>query len=163
MNPRPADSFRQRVTVNDATGCFEWTAAKNRKGYGQVRVAGRLWIAHRLAYEWFVGRIPEGMQLDHHCRNHACVNVMHLEPVTHIENQARGVGRHARALREGVCVNGHQLIGENVILRRGSRECRTCENLLQRKRWQRKRQDPAWLEKERARGRAKYHRLKAAA
>jgi hypothetical protein len=47
-------------------------------------------IAHRLSYEWLVGPVPEGMELDHLCRVRHCVNPSHLEVVTHSVNVIRG-------------------------------------------------------------------------
>lgn len=46
-------------------------------------------MAHRVAYELWVGPIPEGMELDHRCKVRACINPAHLEPVTHAENMRR--------------------------------------------------------------------------
>jgi predicted DNA-binding transcriptional regulator AlpA len=70
--------------------CWEWTAFKDRKGYGRFRVDDRTMQAHRVAYELLVGPIPEGLHLDHLCRNTSCVNPDHLEPVDLAENVRRG-------------------------------------------------------------------------
>ena len=60
-------------------------------GYGAIGVEGRTRLAHVYLYEQAIGPVPEGLELDHKCRNRACVNVAHLEPVTHQENIRRGV------------------------------------------------------------------------
>lgn len=76
--------------VNTQTGCWEWQRGKNERGYGVIRVGGRTKKAHRCYYEKYVGEIPGGMTIDHLCRNRACVNPDHLEPVTQTENVRRG-------------------------------------------------------------------------
>lgn len=76
-----------------ADGCWHWTAALMPNGYGYFRVSTprrRMVYAHRAAYELLVGPIPDGMVIDHLCRNKSCVNPEHLEVVTQGENVRRG-------------------------------------------------------------------------
>jgi hypothetical protein len=76
--------------ASSSEGCWLWQRKLGRNGYGQMRgYAGQI-SAHRFAYEVLMGPIPEGMQLDHLCRNRACCNPEHLEPVTGRENRLRG-------------------------------------------------------------------------
>ncbi len=74
----------------DASGCWSWTGNVNEHGYGRMNLGGAPERAHRVAYRLFVGLIPEGMTIDHLCRNRACVNPQHMEVVTRGENVRRG-------------------------------------------------------------------------
>jgi|SRR5579863_856869 len=85
----PRERLLSGLIVNPRTDCLEWSRAKNY-GYGVIRWDGRQQMVHRVMYELFAGPIPEGMDLDHLCRNRACANVAHLEPVTRKENLNRG-------------------------------------------------------------------------
>ena len=70
-------------------GCWNWAMSKFRNGYGAAAFDGKQHLAHRLSYTVFVGPIPEGLEIDHLCRNWACVNPAHLEAVTHEVNNRR--------------------------------------------------------------------------
>ncbi len=66
-------------------GCWEFVGALDRGGYGMVGLRGNPTgeqYAHRAAWVCINGPIPEGMTLDHLCRNRSCINPAHLEPVT---------------------------------------------------------------------------------
>src|SRR5687768_9228270 len=81
----PAERFAAHV-VPEADGCHMWAGTTNQWGYGRFYLYGRIYSAHRWVYEQTVGPIPDGLTLDHLCRNHSCVNPAHLEPVTLAEN-----------------------------------------------------------------------------
>jgi HNH endonuclease len=79
--------------------------------------------AHRVAYEYIKGPIPEGLVLDHLCRVTICINPNHLEPVTDAVNIRRGYAVRDR------CPQGHTFEGDNLIFTRlGHRICRTCRD-----------------------------------
>ncbi len=91
--------------------------------------------AHRAAYELYVGPIPEGLTIDHLCRNTLCVNPAHLEAVTMRENILRGTGPSAQAARKTHCLRGHPFDDGNTLFRAtGKRVCRACQRVHREKR-----------------------------
>src|SRR4051812_13783907 len=90
--PVLAERLMGRVSMEPFSGCWLWTGTLTDHGYGILENghgAGK--GAHVVSYELHVGKIPEGLELDHLCRVRCCVNPRHLEPVTHYENMRRGV------------------------------------------------------------------------
>lgn len=120
------DRFNSHVEVHEHPGgCHVWTAAVATRGYPQFWDGSRRVQAHRWIYEQRVGPIPDGLQVDHRCRNRRCVNPYHLEPVTGSENVRRGFS--ARGPKR-FCKRGHEFTPENTYIfpKRQSKECRTC-------------------------------------
>lgn len=128
----------QRYTVEDCshdTPCWIWQLAKQGTGYGKTVHSGRFALAHRVYYERFKGPIPEGLVLDHLCRNRACVNPDHLEAVTHIENCQRGqAGRRkltaAQVLEIRASDEGSSVLAARYGVDRGS-----IKNIRARRTW----------------------------
>jgi hypothetical protein len=111
-------------------GCWPWTAAKVHNGYGVFWLNNRLNYAHRVVYEWLVGPIPPGLEIDHLCRNRGCVRPSHLEPVTHQENDRRGA---AARPKKPNCLRGHAYSDYGFIDTQGHRQCRLCHRARNRK------------------------------
>lgn len=110
-----------KITYMD--GCWIWTGARRVRNYGSVQYGERSnrksALAHKYVYELLVGPVPEGLELDHTCREQRCVNPDHLEPVTHLVNSRR-------ALAKTHCKHGHPLSGDNLYVWHDKRACRRC-------------------------------------
>ena len=122
-----AERFWPKVAIGSPTDCWEYIAFKDKKGYGYIGEGGhrgRHLLAHRVAYELTVGQIPEGMTIDHLCKNTSCVNPAHLEAVTLTVNLLRGDGIAVRNSRKTHCPYGHTYSGTNL---RGDRRCNACD------------------------------------
>lgn len=126
---RSVEWMMRRVRV--VNGCWEWTGSTNGCGYGRLYAnppSRKSTAAHRVMYEMVRGEIPNGLTLDHLCRNRLCINPQHLEPVTNRENVLRGIGISAHNKRKTHCCRGHELSGHNLIPNSNDgRDCRTCK------------------------------------
>jgi hypothetical protein len=129
-----------RVSNLGGQGCWTWTGSHNL-GYGQIQAGARSSArVHRVAYEMLVGPIPNGLSLDHLCRNRSCVRPSHLEPVTNRVNVLRGAGLAAANAAKTHCIRGHEFTPENTYLTRKGRDCRICHTQFCRE-WRLKRKE----------------------
>ena len=133
-----SDGERFEEKISRTEECWNWAATQNGRGYGFFSINGRYVQAHRYAYELYVGPIPDGLTIDHLCRNTICVNPSHLEPVTQGENTRRGMIATGRGIAVTACPQGHQYTPENTYIEpKGSRSCRECRRERTRE-WRRK-------------------------
>jgi hypothetical protein len=93
-----AERFWSKVDTTDADGCWLWTRARNALGYGSFStgVGSQTMLAHRMAYTFEAGPIPEGISVCHTCDVPACVRPDHLFLGTNSDNQldSSAKGRH---------------------------------------------------------------------
>jgi hypothetical protein len=122
--------------IEQSPDCWNWTGGLTSRGYGKFWRDGRTVSAHRTSYELHVGPIPDGLHIDHLCRNRRCVRPDHLEPVTARDNLLRGDTLAAGNVAKTECANGHPYDDGNTYRAPdGSRMCRTCMRDRDRRRY----------------------------
>lgn len=119
------------------SGCWLWTGALTGKGYGKISLHGRLSAAHRVSWETYRGKIPDGWEIDHRvCRLKCCVNPDHLVPCERLEHVAQPDSAPSVKRSKTHCPKGHPYFGANLYLTgNGGRACKICrdENVGRRK------------------------------
>jgi hypothetical protein len=126
-------AISERIRISDA-GCWEWTGYISKSGYGRVSIHSKYYAAHRISYEIRNGPIPDGLVIDHLCRNTRCVNPDHLEAVTQKINVLRGISNAAERAAMTHCAKGHPIDGVRFSHGRIARVCRVCKNENERNR-----------------------------
>jgi hypothetical protein len=118
------DRFWAKVDIPFDDGCWEWTASKDKYGYGRMNTKGRNKKAHRLSYEYFYGVVvPEDVVIMHKCDNRPCVRPDHLERGTTGDNNRDAMvkGRHMAGIPSAMCahpgiLNGSTKLTEEMVL-----------------------------------------------
>jgi len=125
-------------------GCWLWTGAIAKSGYGTFSLNGRTEYAHRVAWLELIGPIPQGLEIDHvKCGRHRCVNPAHLRVVTHAQNMAREMPKAWEGnLKKTHCPAGHEYTAENTYMGPKGRDCRACR-LEATRRWRKRRKESA--------------------
>lgn len=130
----PVEQRLARLTLKSDSGCWIWLGGKQPSGHGKIRIEGKTYQVHRVAFELVKGSIPKGLVLDHLCKNPSCINPDHLEPVTQRINLLRGNTFAAHNAAKTHCPKGHPYSGENLKSNaRGDRICIQCRRVSDRK------------------------------
>lgn len=124
--------------IEAESGCWLWTGGVSDTGYGSFKPRdGSASNAHRWSYQLLIGKVPEGLVIDHLCRTRACVNPWHMDPVTDRVNMQRGTARDERRKAAAAlthCPHGHEKTEANVYRtfnpkrNRWESKCRPCRN-----------------------------------
>jgi hypothetical protein len=131
---------RSRVTES---GCWEWDGYRNELGYGICVLRRQRWRAHRLAWAYVHGPIPDGMVICHRCDNPPCINPDHLFLGTHRDNTADMMRKGRNAYVNPMagkthCKHGHEFTPENTYVQPSQptyRRCLTCEKARRKALW----------------------------
>lgn len=137
LTPKEHKRLYGRLHVDEKTGCWLWTGAKDGAGYGICFVRGKRERIHRVMYALNVGPVPRGhkarrfFQVHHVCRNTSCCNPDHLQLVSQRHNVLEGISPPAVNATKTHCIRGHVLERRNDGT---AVDCRACDNLRKKAR-----------------------------
>ena len=132
MDKNQLNRFQKFIELDLLEGCWLWKGSCNHDGYGKFTIFYKTIAAHRVAYEHWNGSIPDGLVIDHLCRNRNCVYPGHMRIVTVKENT--NAGRNYER-EKTICIRGHEFNDKNTYQDpNGSRRCKPCAALYQYKR-----------------------------
>lgn len=153
LSAKDIKRFEAKIDKNGANGCWLWLVS-TRNTYGCFKLQGKLYSAHRIAHTIWIGRIRDGLQVDHLCGNRLCVNPAHLEAVTQLVNIQRGHGGDLHRNKTH-CPKGHPYAGDNLRMKRArqGRDCVACDNARDRTAYNERRRELARMKKALALGR----------
>lgn len=142
LTKQQLNRFWAKVDTKTENECWEWTASKNNKGYGQFAINKIAKSTHRISYTIHKGEIPDTMSICHTCNNPPCVNPKHLYIGTDTQNMRQAADEKRLASQKKThCKSGHEFTPQNTALykqkKRGdvlTRVCRTCKKLNDQKR-----------------------------
>lgn len=123
----PIERFSRRIIIEPFTGCWLWTGAVTKAGYGVFGKGGSdggIFYVHRFSYETYIGEIGDGLEIDHLCRQRWCANPLHLEAVTRQQNAMRGnhpTAMHWRA-KNGLSYSTDVLVKQKHWPNKGQRK-----------------------------------------
>ena len=124
--PTTLESVFSRCKKSES-GCLEWQGRKHYLGYGIVSLKGRQQGAHRVVWKLMRGDIDRKQHVCHRCDNPSCVNPEHLFIGSHRDNmQDMAKKKRHNMARKTHCELGHQLSGDNLLMRAGKRRCKVC-------------------------------------
>lgn len=127
--------FMQFVRSDNPSDCWTWVGAINSNGYGQLNgPLGNRIYAHRASYEMFIGPIPKGLFVLHHCDNRKCINPSHLFIGTLKDNTQDAIskGRFHLPSPPTHCRKGHLFTVDTIVYKSKGRHCRICRDIYNR-------------------------------